>query len=149
MQHLRPLGSTENQSLVFTLIPLRLILFTFVSFACSSPLPPYTLYIPATSPAFFRSPNTEPQVSESIKSERRRARSFTEVNIKLQGTAGRERKRRGGESEPSVPNPPHRSAGDEGNILFWQDTILRRAPLSPAIDFFFSPFFLFLFSLQQ
>jgi len=102
------------------LVPLCLILFTLISFACSSPLP--SLYIPATPPAFFRSPSTEPQVSESIKSERRRARSFTEVNIKLQGTAGKERERetrdRGGESEPSVPNPPHRSAGDEGNILF-------------------------------
>lgn len=135
------------------LIPLRLILFTLFSFACSSPLLSHTLYIPATPPAFFRSPSTEPQVSESIKSERRRARSFTEVNIKLQGTAGRERERkrdRGGESEPSVPNPPHRSAGDEGNILFWQDTILRRAPLSPAIDFFFSlPFFFFFFPFSS
>lgn len=119
------------------------------SFLLSSILPPPP-YIPAGPPSLIRSPNTEPHVSESIRAESRRGRSFTEVNIKLHHAprrkSGRERER--GEREPSVPNPPHRSGGDEGNILFWQDTILRRAPLSPAIDFFFSlsffpPSFLF------
>ncbi len=98
----------ENQ-----FVPLGLILFTLISFACSSPLPSHTLYIPATPPVFFRSPSTEPQVSESIKSERRRARSFTEVNIKLQGTADRERERErkrdgGGEGRASPPSLIHR-----------------------------------------
>jgi len=86
------------------LVPLCLILFTLISFACSSPLP--SLCIPATPPAFFRSPSTEPQVSESIKSERRRARSFTEVNIKLQGTAGKERERERREIEEGRASPP-------------------------------------------
>ncbi|CAM4701037.1 unnamed protein product [Leuciscus chuanchicus] len=58
-----------------------------------------------TPPSFFRSPSTEPQVSESIKSERRRARSFTEVNIKLQGTAGRERESKR-EIEEGRASPP-------------------------------------------
>lgn len=87
------------------LVPLCLILFTLISFACSSPLPSHTLYIPTTPPSFFRSPSTEPQVSESIKRERRRARSFTEVNIKLQGTAGRERERKR-EIEEGRASPP-------------------------------------------
>lgn len=113
-------------------------------------LSPLSLCIPAGPPSLIRSPSTEPHVSESIRAESRRGRSFTEVNIKLhqaprkkrwwkgkERVGGREKRR-----EPSVPNPPHRSGGDEGNILFWQDTILRRAPLSPAIDFFFLSFFL-------
>lgn len=70
-----------------------------------------------TSP--IRSLSTEPHVSESIRAESRRGRSFTEVNIKLHQTPRRKKRReRRGEREPSVPNPPHRSGGDEGNILF-------------------------------
>ena len=114
--------------------------FSFLSFFLLSPL---SLCIPASPPSLIRSLSTEPHVSESIRAESRRARSFTEVNIKLHQAPRRKREReRRGEREPSVPNPPHRSGGDEGNILFWQDTILRRAPLSPAIDFFFLSFFL-------
>lgn len=106
-------------------------------------LSPLYLCIPAGPPSLIRSLSTEPHVSESIRAESRRGRSFTEVNIKLHQAPRRKRGReRRGEREPSVPNPPHRSGGDEGNILFWQDTILRRAPLSPAIDFFFLSFFL-------
>lgn len=105
-------------------------------------LSPLSLCIPACPPFLIRSLSTEPHVSESIRAESRRGRSFTEVNIKLRQAPRRKRVReRRGEREPSVPNPPHRSGGDEGNILFWQDTILRRAPLSPAIDFFFLSFF--------
>lgn len=78
-----------------------------------------SLYIPAGPPSLIRSLSTEPHVSESIRAESRRGRSFTEVNIKLHQAPRRKRGREGrGEREPSVPNPPHRSGGDEGNILF-------------------------------
>lgn len=110
--------------------PLFFFFFTNIPFF--SPFP-----FLASPTSFIRSLSTEPHVSESIRAESRRGRSFTEVNIKLHQTPRRKKRReRRGEREPSVPNPPHRSGGDEGNILFWQDTILRRAPLSPAIDFF-------------
>lgn len=142
--------STENQPLVFTLIPLRLILFTFVSFACSSPLPSHTLYIPATSPAFFRSPSTEPQVSESIKSERRRARSFTEVNIKLQGTAGRKREREG-EGRASPPSLIHRIDQPGMRVIYYFDKIRSSdAHRYPRRSISFSlPFFSFFFPFSS
>ncbi len=79
----------------------------------------HSLCIPAGPPSLIRSLSTEPHVSESIRAESRRGRSFTEVNIKLHQAPRRKRGReRRGEREPSVPNPPHRSGGDEGNILF-------------------------------
>lgn len=79
----------------------------------------FSLCILAGPPSLIRSLSTEPHVSESIRAESRRGRSFTEVNIKLHQAPRRKRGReRRGEWEPSVPNPPHRSGGDEGNILF-------------------------------
>lgn len=73
----------------------------------------------ASPTSLIRSLSTGPHVSESIRAESRRGRSFTEVNIKLHQTPRRKKRReRRGEREPSVPNPPHRSGGDEGNILF-------------------------------
>lgn len=79
--------------------------------------PPFPFSASPTS--LIRSLSTEPHVSESIRAESRRGRSFTEVNIKLHQTPRRKKRRkRRGEREPSVPNPPHRSGGDEGNILF-------------------------------
>lgn len=78
-----------------------------------------SLCIPAGPPSLIHSLSTEPHVSESIRVESRRGRSFTEVNIKLHQAPRRKRGgERWGEREPSVPNPPHRSGGDEGNILF-------------------------------
>ena len=127
-------------------VPLFYFPFFFALFLSFCPLPFFlphvSLCIPACPPSLIRSLSTELHVSESIRAESRRGRSFTEVNIKLHQAPRRKRgEERRGEREPSVPNPPHRSGGDEGNILFWQDTILRRAPLSPAIDFFFLSFF--------
>lgn len=51
-----------------------------------------SLCIPAGSPPLIRSLSTEPHVSESIRAESRRGRSFTEVNIKLRQAPRRKRR---------------------------------------------------------
>lgn len=103
-------------------LPPSLLSFLLHSFLLSfflSFLSVLSLCIPAGPPSLIHSLSTEPHVSESIRAESRRGRSFTEVNIKLHQAPRRKRGReRRGEREPSVPNPPHRSGGDEGNILF-------------------------------
>lgn len=65
-----------------------------------------SLHLTYPPPTLNHRPITQPQVSESIKSERRCCRSFTEVNIKPRGAPGRKREReieRGGEREPLRP----------------------------------------------
>lgn len=84
--------------MLFTPLSYPLVLVSFF-FSFLFILSHLSLCIPAGPPSLIRSLSTEPHVSESIRAESRRGRSFTEVNIKLHqapsSKRGRERGRVG------------------------------------------------------
>uniref|UniRef100_A0AAV2MAS3 Uncharacterized protein n=1 Tax=Knipowitschia caucasica TaxID=637954 RepID=A0AAV2MAS3_KNICA len=108
-------------------VPAYNVLHTSSPHFSSHPCPSRSYFSGSASalPPLIRSLSTEPHVSESIRAESRRGRSFTEVNIKLHQAPWRNRGSKherevgaaGGERSPSVPNPPHRSGGDEAAAL--------------------------------
>lgn len=76
------------------ILPLFLLLLLSIPFPIS--LPCASAFRPALPP-LIRSLSTEPHVSESIRAESRRGRSFTEVNIKLHQALWRNRSSEGEE----------------------------------------------------
>lgn len=99
------------------------LLFFFTLFYCLSFFPFFfflSLYIPAGPPSLIRSLSTEPHVSESIRAESRRGRSFTEVNIKLH-RGGREGERGGERGSP--PSLIHRIDQAGMRVIYYFDKI--------------------------
>lgn len=84
-------------------------------------LPPSTFQLALLS--LIRSLSTEPHVSESIRAESRRGRSFTEVNIKLHQALGRKRGRGRGGERGSPPSLIHRIDQAGMRVIYYFDKI--------------------------
>lgn len=83
--------------------------------------PPSTFQLALLS--LIRSLSTEPHVSESIRAESRRGRSFTEVNIKLHQAPGRKRGRGRGGERGSPPSLIHRIDQAGMRVIYYFDKI--------------------------